>query len=61
MAILSNILAWKIPQKEEPGGHKELDATEHAHMMMTIPASLTYFLELKIITDFKVLQKDGYY
>ena len=35
MATHSSILAWKIPQKEEPGGlqsrvHKESDRTEHA-------------------------------
>ena len=33
MAIYSNILAWRIPWTEEPGGHspwslKELDTTE---------------------------------
>ena len=40
MATHSNILAWRIPQTEEPGGsspwhHKELDmieVTEHAHV-----------------------------
>ena len=36
MAACSNILAWKIPQTEEPGrlcpwGHKELDTTERLH------------------------------
>ena len=40
MASFSSILAWKIPQTEEPGGlqsigHKELDTTEwlngHTH------------------------------
>ena len=36
MAIHSSILAWRIPQTEEPGGlyspwdHKESDTTEHA-------------------------------
>ena len=33
MATRSSILAWKIPQTEEPGGPqgcKELDTTEHA-------------------------------
>ena len=36
MATHSSILAWKIPQTEEPGGPQslglqELDTTEHAH------------------------------
>ena len=34
MATHSGILAWEIPQMEEPGGlqsvgHEELDTTEH--------------------------------
>ena len=37
MATHSSILAWRIPQSEEPGGyspwnHRESDTTEHAHM-----------------------------
>ena len=37
MVICSNILAWKIPWTEEPGGilprcHKELDITERLSM-----------------------------
>ena len=36
MATHSSILAWRIPQTEEPGGPQslglqELDTTEHAH------------------------------
>ena len=36
MATRSSILAWKIPQTEEPGGYgpwgrKESDTTKHAH------------------------------
>ena len=36
MAIHSSVLAWKIPQTEEPGGQqyvgrKESDTTEHIH------------------------------
>ena len=34
MATHSSILAWKIPQMEEPGipwGHKDLDMTEQLH------------------------------
>ena len=35
MATQSSILAWRIPQTEEPQGHKDSDTTEelstHAH------------------------------
>ena len=34
MAAHSSVLAWEIPQTEEPtihGGHKKLGTTEHAH------------------------------
>ena len=31
MVTHSNILAWKIPWTEKPGGHKEYNMTEHTH------------------------------
>ena len=39
MATHSSILAWRIPQREEPGGfspwgHKESDTTEHTRICM---------------------------
>ena len=46
MVSHSSCLAWEILWTEEPGkltvpgGHKELDTTEHIHMLLTI-ATLT--------------------
>ena len=40
MAAHSSVLAWEIPQTEEPtihGGHKKLGTTEHAHGHSLIP------------------------
>ena len=43
MATHSNILAWRIPWKEEPGrlqsmgGRKESDTTERLHFSFTLP------------------------
>ena len=36
MATYSSILAWKIPQTEEPGGLQSMgsDTIEHAHTQM---------------------------
>ena len=50
MAIHSSILAWKIPNTEEPGGysqrgHKELDVTEW----------LTLFLKVNILQEVGLL------
>ena len=47
MAIHSNILAWRIPQTEEPGGlpsigHKESDMTEQLTLSLShcMPSSV---------------------
>ena len=42
MATHSSLLAWRIPRTEESGGcgpwgHKELDITEHTHMVSVGP------------------------
>ena len=49
MATRSNILAWKIPWTEDPGGYspwgsKESDETEHASMRGWLKTTGIYFL-----------------
>ena len=46
MATRSSILAWRIPRMEEPGGHcpgghKELDTTEHTRTQSQCGAGMS--------------------
>ena len=59
MAPHSNILAWKIPWREEPGsyspkGHEELDMAEHTHTVKLFPwpNSNCLFLQLFCFLNF---------
>ena len=52
MATYYSILAWEIPQTEEPsgflGGHKELDMIEHLYIIYVHGVPLYYWcMELR--------------
>ena len=59
MATHSSILAWRIPQREEPGGlytpwgHKESDTTEQ--LIYTYTATIQNILEMYILEN--ILEK----
>ena len=46
MATHSSILAWKIPWREEPWGHKESGTTEHACIYVYLAVIYTYYIVL---------------
>ena len=56
MASHSSILAWKIPWTEElvgynPGGHKELDMTEHTLNSIPFLICHKFFIHLSVGGD----------
>ena len=46
MATHSSILAWKIPWREEPWGHKESGTTEHACIYVYLVVIYRYYTVL---------------
>ena len=54
IATRSSILAWKVPQTEQPGelqsmGHKKLGVTEHGRSYIFICLQVRNMLSLEII------------